>query len=120
MAMHINISVTIATIVNNTSCISDFNKLVVQSMSYMWADWEKGPLRTEAKFLFLIAHNCKAVIATDLKPGIAILQLLYYTRCKFHVPSHFRFGRGKRKYHAFENRPFYASRWCSTVSGRKI
>ena len=48
--------------------------------------WEKGPLRAEVKFLFLIAHNFKAVIATDLKPGIAILQSLHYTRRKFRAP----------------------------------
>jgi len=48
--------------------------------------WEKGPLRAEAEFLFLIAHNFKAVIATDLKPGITILQSLHYTRCKFRAP----------------------------------
>jgi len=36
--------------------------------------------------LFLITHNFKAVIATDLKPSIAILQSLHYTRCKFHAP----------------------------------
>ena len=48
--------------------------------------WEKGPLRAEAEFLFLIAHNFKAIIAIDLKPGIAILQSLHYTRCKFRAP----------------------------------
>jgi len=31
-------------------------------------------------------HNFKAVIATDLKPGLTILQSLHYTRCKFRVP----------------------------------
>ena len=38
--------------------------------------WEKGALRAEAEFLFLIVHNFKAVTATGLKPGIAILQSL--------------------------------------------
>jgi len=32
--------------------------------------WEKGPLCAETEFLFLIAHNFKAVIVTDFKPGI--------------------------------------------------
>ena len=32
--------------------------------------WEKGPLHAETEFLFLIAHNFKAVIVTDFKPGI--------------------------------------------------
>jgi len=35
------------------------------------------------KFWVLITHNFKAVIATDLKPGITILQSLHYTCCKF-------------------------------------
>ena len=48
--------------------------------------WEKGPLRAGAEFLFLIANNFKAVIATGLKLGIAILQSLLYTRWKFRVP----------------------------------
>jgi len=37
---------------------------------------KKGPLHTETEFLLLIAHNFKAVIATDSKLGIAILQSL--------------------------------------------
>ena len=36
----------------------------------------KGSLRTEAECLFLIARNFKAVIATGLKPGIAVLHSL--------------------------------------------
>ena len=48
--------------------------------------WEKGPLHAEAEFLFLIAHNFKAVIATGLKPGTAILQSLHYTCYKFRTP----------------------------------
>ena len=48
--------------------------------------WEKGPLRAEAEFLFLIAHNFKAVIATDMKPGTAIRQSLHCTYCKLHAP----------------------------------
>ena len=47
---------------------------------------ENGPLCAEAEFLFLIVRNFKAVIATGLKPGIAILQSLNYTRCKFRTP----------------------------------
>ena len=54
--------------------------------NHMWAIWEKGPLRAEAEFLILIVHNVKAVIATDLKPGITILQSLHYTRRKFRAP----------------------------------
>jgi len=49
--------------------------------------WKKGPLHTEAEFLFLITHNFKAVIATGLKPGTAILQSLHYTCCKFRALS---------------------------------
>jgi len=37
--------------------------------------------------LFLITHNFKAVIATGLKPGTAILQSLHYTCCKFRALS---------------------------------
>ena len=48
--------------------------------------WEKGLLHAEAEFFFLIAHNFKAVIATDLKPSITILQSLHYARCKFCAP----------------------------------
>jgi len=48
--------------------------------------WEKGPLRTEDEFSFLIAHNFKAVIVTSLKQGIDILRSLHYTCCKFRAP----------------------------------
>ena len=51
-----------------------------------YTDLRKGPTSRRGRILFLIAHNFKAVIATDLKPGITILQSLYYTRCKFHTP----------------------------------
>jgi len=47
----------------------------------------KGQVRAEAEFFFLIVRNFKAVIATVLKPGVAILQSLnymyMYTCCKF-------------------------------------
>ena len=43
--------------------------------------WEKGPLRAEDEYL--IVHDVKAVIATGLKPDIAIVQSLNYTRCNF-------------------------------------
>ena len=48
--------------------------------------WEKNPLPAEAEFLFLIAHNCKAVIAMGFKPGITILQSLHYICFKFRAP----------------------------------
>ena len=47
----------------------------------------KGPLCTGAQFLFLIAHNFKIIVATGLKPGMAILQSLHCTCCKFCAPS---------------------------------
>jgi len=34
----------------------------------------------------LNVHNFEAVLALGLKPGIAILQSLYYTCCKFCAP----------------------------------
>jgi len=49
--------------------------------------WEKDLFCAEAKFSSLITHKFKAVIATGLKPGIAILQSLQYTRCKFCTPD---------------------------------
>ena len=50
--------------------------------------WEKGLLHAETKFLFLIVHNFKAVIAMDLKPGITILQSLCCTCYKLRaLPS---------------------------------
>jgi len=49
----------------------------------MSANLRKGPLHN---FLFLFAHNFKIVIATGLKPGVAILQSLQYTRYKFRTP----------------------------------
>ena len=60
--------------------------------------WEKGLLRAETEFLFLIAHNFKAVIATDLKPGITILQSLCCTCYKFRAPP-FPVWLGNREYH---------------------
>ena len=57
--------------------------------------FEKGPT---SQFLFLIAHNFKVVIARGLKPGVAILQSLQYTRCKFHTTPHFWFGRGDHEF----------------------
>jgi len=82
--------------------------------------WEKGPLCAEAEFLFLIAYNCKAVIATELKPGVTILQSLHYTRCKFRAHPLPVWAWQSRVSHAVKYLPFYASRWCPTVSGRKI
>ena len=46
---------------------------------------EKEPLHAGIEFLSLIVHNFKAVVAAGLKPGMAILQLLQYTR-KFRIP----------------------------------
>ena len=70
--------------------------------------------------MFLIAHNFKAVIATDLKPSVAILQSLHYTHCTICAPPTSGLGMAMRVSHAVVNRPFYASHWCPTVSGRKI
>ena len=48
--------------------------------------FEKRAHFTQRLNLFLIVHNFKAVIATELKPGITILQSLHYTRCNFRAP----------------------------------
>jgi len=42
-------------------------------------------LYAEAELLLLVVHNFKAVIATGLKPGIAIRRSLHYAHCKFHT-----------------------------------
>ena len=42
-------------------------------------DLKKGPLCTEAEFLFLIAHDFKAVIATGLKPGTCMAHCNTFT-----------------------------------------
>jgi len=57
--------------------------------SSLWTNvsgFEKRAHFAEFLFLIAIAHNFKAVIATDLKPGRTILQSLHYTQCKFRAP----------------------------------
>jgi len=45
--------------------------------------FEKRARFTLVECLLLVAHNFRAIIATGLKPGIAILKSLYYSHCKF-------------------------------------
>ena len=70
--------------------------------------------------MFLIAYNFKAVIATDLKPGITILRSLHYTRCKLLALPTSGLGVAITVSHTVKNQLFYASRWSPTVSGRKV
>jgi len=54
---------------------------------YMRANLRKGPTSRRGRIIVSIAHNFKAIITTGLKSGIAILQSLHYTRCKFRTLS---------------------------------
>ena len=88
----------IGLVTSNTLCllimiVISENNITTDNLNYfgiiilgkMWMDLREG--HTVAQFLFLITHNFKTVTVMDLKPGIAILQSLHYTRCKFHVLS---------------------------------
>ena len=50
--------------------------------------------------MFLIAHNFKAVIATGVKPGIAILHDGTTLAVILH-PTHFQFGHGNCECHTW-------------------
>ena len=83
--------------------------------TYMYEQiWEKGPLRAEAEFLFLITHDLEAVLATGLKPGTATLQLLYYTRCTFRALPTSSLGVVITS-QISQNQLFYISHWSPTV-----
>ena len=64
-----------------------------------------------AEFLFPIAYNFNAVIATVLTIGVVIPQsLIALHSLKFFAPHPL----------PVENQPYYASLWSSTISGKNI
>ena len=65
-------------------------------------------------FLFTSVHVHTVVPASFFPPWTSLSTLSWYRLFLVAMEA------GDREYHTVENWPFYASHWCSTISGRKI